>query len=388
MNGVTANGKVYNANTTAVLGGTAAIAALGTDVVTLGGAGSGVFADKNVGNGKAVTVTGYSISGTDAGNYSLAQPTGLTADVTVRPLTAKADDATKIQGASNPAFTASLTGLAAPDTAADLSGALVFATPANTLSPMGQYAVTPSGYTSTNYAIAFQNGVLSITTQAPTNTSGASLPSGAQGAITNAQAQGGTGAGAGLGGAAGGTAGANVGGGSGAGGNASGGSGTAGSGSAGGNAGNSAGSTVGGNAGSGAGAGGNASGGSGASGAGSAGAGSAGGTGSGAGAGNSLAQTSLNELTELVNQFRQELQAGNSTRLPAMRSISVVLERLDAESRSGGTRNLQLEALAQLREELQDLLLRSESSSVARGIFRLFQAVRGGMRGPFFGGGG
>ena len=41
-----------------------------------------MFGDKNVGNAKAVTVSGLSLSGTDAGNYTLIQPTSLVADIT------------------------------------------------------------------------------------------------------------------------------------------------------------------------------------------------------------------------------------------------------------------------------------------------------------------
>src|SRR5207244_9970431 len=37
---------------------------------------SAAFADKNVGTGKAVSVSGISISGADAGNYHLAKQTG------------------------------------------------------------------------------------------------------------------------------------------------------------------------------------------------------------------------------------------------------------------------------------------------------------------------
>jgi hypothetical protein len=51
-------------------------------VVNVTGTGSGAFADKNVGTGKAVTVTGFTLTGTDAGNYSVLQPTGLTANIT------------------------------------------------------------------------------------------------------------------------------------------------------------------------------------------------------------------------------------------------------------------------------------------------------------------
>ncbi|HTN94301.1 MAG TPA: YDG domain-containing protein [Gallionella sp.] len=87
VTGVTVANKVYDATTAATLVGTAKVTVLGSDVVTLGGSGSGVFANKNVGNGKIVTVTGYTISGADAGNYTLVQPTGLTANISQRALT-------------------------------------------------------------------------------------------------------------------------------------------------------------------------------------------------------------------------------------------------------------------------------------------------------------
>ena len=46
------------------------------------------FDDKNVGTGKAVSVSGATLSGTDAGNYVLASSTGTTtADITARTLT-------------------------------------------------------------------------------------------------------------------------------------------------------------------------------------------------------------------------------------------------------------------------------------------------------------
>ena len=81
VSGLTASAKVYNANTVATLGGTAAVSALTGDSVTLGGSASGVFADKNVGSAKSVTVSGNTLGGTDAGNYTLVQQVGLTADI-------------------------------------------------------------------------------------------------------------------------------------------------------------------------------------------------------------------------------------------------------------------------------------------------------------------
>jgi len=50
--------------------------------VTLGGSPTGTMADANAGNGKSVTVSGYTISGAKADNYSLEQPIGVTVDIT------------------------------------------------------------------------------------------------------------------------------------------------------------------------------------------------------------------------------------------------------------------------------------------------------------------
>ena len=80
--GVTASGKVYDATTVAALLGTAGVAPLAGDTVTVGGTPVARFGDKNVGTGKSVTVTGYTLGGGDASNYTAIQPTGLVADIT------------------------------------------------------------------------------------------------------------------------------------------------------------------------------------------------------------------------------------------------------------------------------------------------------------------
>src|SRR5205085_1070788 len=76
--GVTAASKVYDGTTTATLNtGSAALSGvLGSDVVALAsGSATGSFATKAIGTGKAVTARGATTSGTDAGNYTLEQPT-------------------------------------------------------------------------------------------------------------------------------------------------------------------------------------------------------------------------------------------------------------------------------------------------------------------------
>jgi filamentous hemagglutinin family protein len=100
VSGLSATGKVYDANTNATLSGSAAVSALASDVVTLAGSASGVFSDKNVGSAKAVTVSGNTLGGTDAGNYNLLQQAGLSASI------GKADLAVSGLSASNKVYDA------------------------------------------------------------------------------------------------------------------------------------------------------------------------------------------------------------------------------------------------------------------------------------------
>jgi hypothetical protein len=76
--GAAASNKVFDGTTTAAITGTLA-GVVGADAVTLNG--TGTFASVNVGAGIAVTSTS-TLSGANAANYSLVQPTGLTADIT------------------------------------------------------------------------------------------------------------------------------------------------------------------------------------------------------------------------------------------------------------------------------------------------------------------
>src|SRR5207237_1192303 len=78
---------------------------------------------------KTVTVTGLSVTGTAASNYTLKQPVTTTADITAAPLTIKADPQTKLYGSADPALTYTAAGLQASDTASTvLTGTLTRAT--------------------------------------------------------------------------------------------------------------------------------------------------------------------------------------------------------------------------------------------------------------------
>ena len=86
--GVTADNKVYDGSTTASLqtSGATLTGLLGGDQVSVSGL-TGSFADRNVGTGKTVSITGVTLNGADAGNYSLAGGApAAKADITVRPL--------------------------------------------------------------------------------------------------------------------------------------------------------------------------------------------------------------------------------------------------------------------------------------------------------------
>ena len=170
VSGLTAGSKTYDGNPTATLGGTASLLtaeAPGTgstgdgtpytgDAVTLGGAAAGTFANKNIGTGKAVTVTGNSISGAQSGNYSLVQQTGLSANITTLAITVTAGSASKpadgnTSSAGVPTIVPALVGgdtsgfIQTYDTAAAGTG--------KTLTPSGSANDNNSG---NNYSVTFQ----------------------------------------------------------------------------------------------------------------------------------------------------------------------------------------------------------------------------------------
>ena len=84
VSGITAANKVYNANTTATVNTSAAtlVGVLSGDIVNLNKDGAtGTFASQHAGTGVTVTVTGLTIGGAQAGDYTLAEPT-TTASIT------------------------------------------------------------------------------------------------------------------------------------------------------------------------------------------------------------------------------------------------------------------------------------------------------------------
>src|SRR5439155_24888139 len=85
--------KVYDGTTdaTATLSDDRVAGDLLTDAST-----AASFADKNVGTAKTVSVTGISITGPDAGNYSANTTASTTADISARALTVSAAGVNKV----------------------------------------------------------------------------------------------------------------------------------------------------------------------------------------------------------------------------------------------------------------------------------------------------
>src|SRR5262249_31408430 len=122
--------------------------AVGGDNVSLvtGGA-SGVFADKNVGTGKTVTVSGLTLTGADAGNYVLLQPI-VTANLTKAHLTVTANNQSKTyDGAPFSPFTATLSGFVSGEDSSVVSGSAGFSGNAVGAVSAGSYTITPTAGT-------------------------------------------------------------------------------------------------------------------------------------------------------------------------------------------------------------------------------------------------
>ncbi|MBX3606773.1 MAG: filamentous hemagglutinin N-terminal domain-containing protein [Piscinibacter sp.] len=122
--GITGVDRVYDATTAVGLNTTGATLnnVVAGDTVTLSTTGAtGAMVNKNVGAGKAVAVTGLALVGTDAGNYTVADASNPTVNITPRPISAsgvtavdRVYDGTTVVALNTAA--AALTGVLAGDT--------------------------------------------------------------------------------------------------------------------------------------------------------------------------------------------------------------------------------------------------------------------------------
>jgi hypothetical protein len=156
--------KVYDGTTSMSSLGFGLTGVVGADAVTATGVGT--YANANVGTAKALTVAGIGLGGTDAVNYKLAANTlsATNGVVTTAPLQITANNDSKSYDASAYAATAgvSYSGFVNGETATDLGGTLSYSGTAIGAVNVGNYVITPSGQTSSNYAIRFVDGSLYI----------------------------------------------------------------------------------------------------------------------------------------------------------------------------------------------------------------------------------
>jgi hypothetical protein len=157
VGGTNVANKVYDGTTTATLTGGTLSGVIGSDSVALTQAGA--FASANAGTGIAVNASD-TLSGAGASNYTLTQPTGLTANITPAILTYVALLNSTSSGKLASGLSGTVSGFVAGDTLANsTSGAEVWTTNATVLSPPGSYAIDGGGLSSGNY----------VFTQAPGN---------------------------------------------------------------------------------------------------------------------------------------------------------------------------------------------------------------------------
>jgi hypothetical protein len=164
VTGITAANKVYDGTSAAIINtGSATLNGVTPgDQVTLVTAGaSGAFVNATVGNGKTVNISGLTLSGANAGSYTLIQPT-TTASITKAPLTVTADNKSKIAGQPDPAFTFTYSGFVNAETSAvlDTPPACGVSGPHNT---PGTYPIVCSGGVDNNYSFTYVNGTLTVT---------------------------------------------------------------------------------------------------------------------------------------------------------------------------------------------------------------------------------
>lgn len=161
VTGITASDKTYdgNANATLITGTPALVEPVSGDAVTLSaGDAIGKFDNKNQGTNKPVTVSGLTITGGDAANYTLAEPK-TTASIFKAPASVVPAANGKTYGTPEPALTGSITGFVQSDGI----GAIYSRTSGETV---GQYTtsatLSPAGALD-NYDINYGTAAFTIT---------------------------------------------------------------------------------------------------------------------------------------------------------------------------------------------------------------------------------
>lgn len=149
----------------AVTGTPTLVGKVGSDDVLLAGTPTFTFASANVATGISVVASGYTLTGTTAGNYTLTQPT-VTANITAKAARVVATNTTIAYGATvTSGFTTS--GLISPDAVGSASYTYTGTGTATPPTAVGVYTVTPSNAVFStgqlgNYSITYDTATVTI----------------------------------------------------------------------------------------------------------------------------------------------------------------------------------------------------------------------------------
>ncbi|RYY29934.1 MAG: T9SS type B sorting domain-containing protein, partial [Sphingobacteriaceae bacterium] len=140
--------------------------------VTYSSSNTAVATVDNDGTVHIVKAGNVVISAIQTGNGNYGATTRINQQITINkaPLTIIADAKTKAYGDANPTLTLSYDGFVYEETIADLITQPAISTTATDASPAGNYPITVTGATSSNYIISFSNGTLTVNPKAQTIT--------------------------------------------------------------------------------------------------------------------------------------------------------------------------------------------------------------------------
>lgn len=166
ISGLTGVNKEFDHGLVATTSGTPTIVGkVGSDDVLLSGTPTFAFGTAEVGSNKSVAASGFTLTGTTAGNYTLTQPT-VTANITAKAARVAATNTTVAFGATvTSGFTTS--GLISPDAVGSASYTYTGTGTATPPTTVGVYTVTPSNAAFStgligNYSITYDTATVTI----------------------------------------------------------------------------------------------------------------------------------------------------------------------------------------------------------------------------------
>ncbi|RYF20249.1 MAG: gliding motility-associated C-terminal domain-containing protein, partial [Flavobacteriales bacterium] len=161
-----ADTKTYDGNTTSTIVPITATLASGDNITTQP---TQSFDNRNIGTAKTLTASGLVINdGNNGDNYTINYVANNSGTITPALLIYTAALTSKVYGDANPILQGNLSGFVSGDTQLNsTSGTLVFNTTATVLSGIGNYNITGSGVTATNYLFQQATGNNSAFTITP-----------------------------------------------------------------------------------------------------------------------------------------------------------------------------------------------------------------------------